>query len=116
QVKRLGAGGYQREAGDTARLFAAVSEGGRRGGTSPVVARGVAVAALSALGRDGGALMSEPKSAMCVRMAKLNYHQCLASAGTHYEDIYCLGVHALSETGQCVLDATKPARSRVAAR
>jgi hypothetical protein len=110
QVKR--AAGYQADPGDRARLTAAVSEGGRRGGASPVAARGVAVAALTVLGHDGAArtLMSEPRSGMCLRMAKLNFHQCLASAGTHYEDIYCLGVHAMGEPGQCVAAAARPTR------
>jgi len=45
-----------------------------------------------------------------VRMAKLNYHQCLASAGPYYEDVYCLGRHALQETGQCVAQAGGAAR------
>jgi hypothetical protein len=118
EVKRLGSVGYQRRDGDAARLFAAVSEGGRRSGLSPVVVRGVALAALSAVGEEarGRTLMAEPRSSMCLRLAKLNYHQCLASAGTPYEDIYCLGVHAMAETGQCVVDATKPSRTRVAAR
>jgi len=107
------AAGYRPEAADRARLTAAITEGGRRGGPSPVVARGVALAALTVLGQDGQgrSLLSEMKSGQCLRIAKLNYHQCLAAAGTHYEDIYCLGVHAMSDPGQCVVDATKPAKS-----
>ena len=60
------------------------------------------------LGEDGKAraLMSEPRSGSCLRLAKLNYHQCLASAGPHYEDIYCLGQHPMMDPGQCVVDAT----------
>ena len=111
------AAGYRAEAADRARLSAAIAEGGRRGGASPVIARGVAVAALTVLGQDSAArgLMTERKAAQCIRSAKLNYHQCLAASGTHYEDIYCLGVHAMSDPGQCVVDATKPARTRRAA-
>jgi hypothetical protein len=107
------AAGYHADAGDRASLIAAIAEGGRRGGTSPVVARGVALAALTVLGQDGAgrSLLSEPKAGQCLRWAKLNYHQCLAAAGTHYEDIYCLGVHAMSDPGQCVVQATKPAKS-----
>lgn len=107
------AAGYHPEAADRARLTAAISEGGRRGGASPVVARGVALAALTVLGQDaaGRPLLTEPRAAQCLRLAKLNYHQCLAAAGTHYEDIYCLGVHAMKDPGQCVVDATKPAKS-----
>ena len=79
-------------------------------------ARGVAVAALSVLGEDGKAhaLMSEPRAGMCLKMAKLNLYQCLASAGPHYEDIYCLGQHAMIDTGQCMVDATKPPKVRLA--
>jgi hypothetical protein len=108
------AAGYRPDPVDRASLASALSESGRRGGASPVAARGVAVAALSVLGQDGAArsLMDEPRSASCLRLAKLNFHQCLAAAGTHYEDIYCLGVHAMTDPGQCVVDATKPARSR----
>ena len=107
------AAGYHPEAADRARLTAAISEGGRRGGASPVVARGVALAALTVLGQDGAGrpLLNEIRSGQCLRTAKLNYHQCLAAAGTHYEDIYCLGVHAMTDPGQCVVEATKPAKS-----
>jgi hypothetical protein len=107
------AAGYRPEASDRASLSAALSEGGRRGGTSPVINRGLTVAALTVLGQDGPArsLMNEPRSSGCLRTAKLMYHQCLAAAGTHYENIYCLGLHAMADPGQCVVDATKPARS-----
>ena len=106
------AASYRAEGGDRAQLAVAVAEGGRRGGASPVISRGVAVAALTVLGQDGAArsLMSEPRSSDCLRRAKLNYHQCLAAAGTHYEDIYCLGVHAMTDPGQCMVEATRPAR------
>ena len=92
----------------------AFADTGRRGGTSPVISRGVAVAALTVLGQDAAArnLMSERNAGMCLRTAKLNYHQCLAASGTHYEDIYCLGVHAMRDPGDCVVAATKPARVR----
>lgn len=114
QVKRISTAGYRPNAEDRGRLSAAVAEGGRRGGASPVVSRGVALAALTVLGQEGQgrSLLSEPRSGACLRWAKMNFHQCLASAGTAYEDIYCLGVHAMSETGQCVVEATKPVRIR----
>ena len=106
------AAGYRADPADRGRLSAAIAETGRRGGASPVVTRGVAVAALTVLGQEGAArtLMQEPKSAQCLRIAKLNYHQCLAAAGTHYEDIYCLGLHAMADPGQCVVDATRQTR------
>jgi hypothetical protein len=118
RVKRISAAGYQLSRDDAGRLQSSLSGSGRRGGApSPLVARGVAVAALSVLGEDGKAhaLMSEPRAGMCLRLAKLNLYQCLASAGPHYEDIYCLGQHAMIDPGQCVVDATKPAKVRLAA-
>jgi hypothetical protein len=113
-VERTSAGGYRPDPADHARLTAALADNGRRSGSSPVIERGLAVAALTALGDDGAArsLMREPRSGMCLREAKLNFHQCLASAGTHYEDIYCLGLHAMADPGQCVVDATRPAPMR----
>jgi hypothetical protein len=116
RVKHISAEGYRPSREDPAQLQSALSDSGRRGGApSPVVARGVALAALSVLGEDGKArsLMSEPRSGMCLRLAKLNLYQCLASAGPHYEDIYCLGQHAMIDPGQCVIEATRaptPAR------
>jgi hypothetical protein len=108
------AAGYRAEPADRARLTAAVMDGGRRNGTSPVISRSVAVAALTVLNQDGAArsLMSESRSGQCLRIAKLNFHQCLAASGTHYEDIYCLGLHAMTDPGQCVVDATKPRSMR----
>ena len=91
----------------------ALAQGERRpGAPSPVVARGVALAALSVLGEDsrGRNLMSEPRTDSCLRLAKLMLYQCLASAGPHYEDIFCLGQHAMIDTGQCVVEATRAAR------
>jgi hypothetical protein len=119
RVKHLSATGYQPSREDAEHLQAALTEGGARrpGPASPLVARGVALAALSVLGetRQAHALMSEPRTTTCLHMAKLNLYQCLASAGPHYEDIYCLGQHAMIDTGQCVVEATKaPAGRQVA--
>jgi hypothetical protein len=117
RVKRLSAAGYQPSRDDPAQLQAALSEGGRRAGApSPIVTRGVALAALSVLGDEakGRNLMSEPRAAACLRIAKLNLYQCLASAGPHYEDIFCLGQHAMIDPGQCVVDATKAPATRSA--
>lgn len=110
QVKQISAAGYRAEPGDAARLRSAFAEAGRRGGAaSPLVTRAVAVAALEALGEGarGHGLMHDPSAGMCLKMAKLNLYQCLASAGPQYEDIYCLGVHALSEPAHCVNDAAR---------
>ncbi|SFJ13322.1 hypothetical protein [Caulobacter sp. UNC279MFTsu5.1] len=79
----------------------------------PLVIRGLAVAALAALGYAGDdklplieAVMAEPASAMCLNMGKLNLYQCLAVAKPHYEDVFCLGQHVMIDTGMCVLKAS----------
>jgi hypothetical protein len=117
RVKRLSTETYQPGRDDPAQLQSALAQGPRRpGAPSPVVARGVALAALSVLGEDGRArsLMSDARSADCLKLAKLNLYQCLASAGPHYEDIYCLGQHAMIDPGQCVVDATRTPAARLA--
>ena len=80
---------------------------------APVVTRGLAVAALAILGEGGDdndaaveALLTEPEAGQCLNMAKLNLYQCLAVAGPWYEDIFCLGEHALGETSQCISKET----------
>ncbi len=101
---------YRPDDTDRAQLQRAVSQGGARPGASgPVVQRGVALAALSVLGQGdrGRALLNEPKSGMCLRLAKLDFHQCLSAAGPYYEDIYCLGQHAMIDPGQCVVEAAQ---------
>ncbi|MDB5456711.1 MAG: hypothetical protein JWP92_2296, partial [Caulobacter sp.] len=79
----------------------------------PLVIRGLAVAALAALGAAGDpnldlikAVMAEPNTDMCLNMAKLNLYQCLAVSKPHYEDVFCLGQHILMDTGQCVVKAS----------
>ncbi len=92
-------------------------DGGRSAGEgnaafTPVTVRAAALAALALLGAadddhvDGlENVMHEEKSADCMKMAKLNLYQCLAVAGPHYEDVFCLGQHALIDTAQCVSTA-----------
>jgi hypothetical protein len=77
---------------------------------TPLVVRSLAVAALAALGYADDAsleqvmpIMAEPTSAQCLNMSKLNLYQCLAVAKPHYEDVFCLGQHVLSDTGSCLL-------------
>jgi hypothetical protein len=79
----------------------------------PLVIRGLAVAALAALGAAGDnnlttidAVMAEPASAMCLNMSKLNLYQCLAVSKPHYEDMFCLGQHIMIDTGMCVIKAS----------
>jgi hypothetical protein len=48
-------------------------------------------------------ILAEPTGAVCLNMAKLNLYQCLAVARPHYEDVFCLGQHALEDTGSCLM-------------
>jgi len=82
-------------------------------GASPAVTHGLALAALALLGQAGedktetvASLMDEEKDSECLKMAKLNLFQCLAVAGPHYEDIFCLGQHAMMETAQCMIKSS----------
>ena len=109
--------------GDVARLLTQVSTGGAEAGrgsagASPVVDHSLALAALAILdgtdGADEGRLdqvVSERVSAECLKMAKLNLFQCLSVVGPEYEDVYCLGQHAVLDTGQCVAGGAAPAET-----
>jgi hypothetical protein len=121
QAKALSA--FRRGAADEemARLLVQVSTvrgaedlSGRR--MSPVAAHSLAMAALAILdgasareGRTALEVASEKGSADCLRLAKLNLFQCLSVAGPEYEDVYCLGQHAVLDTAQCVASAAQPA-------
>lgn len=79
---------------------------------TPVVVRGLAVAALGALGEAGDdneaqveSLLNDSNGGFCLNMSKLNLYQCLAVAKPWYEDIFCLGQHVLIDTGQCITKA-----------
>jgi hypothetical protein len=83
-----------------------------RGAETPMVDNALTLAALAILGHAGDAnegeiqpLLGDENTGWCVKMAKLNYFQCLSVAGPHYEDIYCLGKHAIGDTAQCVVEA-----------
>ncbi len=105
---------------DTAQLVKTVlslRKGGSAdtGSSAPTAAvvNGIAIAALAVLneaGDDNAArlepLLNDARSAECVKMAKLNLFQCLAVAGPQYEDVFCLGQHAVMETAQCVVAAS----------
>jgi hypothetical protein len=119
QVKRISTVAYHPGRDDAEALQASLATGSRRpGAPGSAVTRGVALAALSALGeanRGRSLMVSEPRTGSCLHMAKLNLYQCLASAGPRYEDIYCLGQHAMIDTGQCVVEAAHAPR-QVASR
>jgi hypothetical protein len=77
---------------------------------TPLVIRGLAVAALAALGEGGeehaaqlDSLLNDPTTSYCLGMAKLNLYQCLAVSKPHYEDVFCLGQHIMMDTGQCLM-------------
>jgi len=76
---------------------------------TPLIAHALQLAALAALGEAGdGAydrltyLTDEVNTGLCLNMAKLNLYQCLAVAGPHYEDIFCMGQHIMLDTGACL--------------
>ncbi len=86
---------------------------GGSGRLTPVVNQGLTLAALAVLGEAGeehadrvAALLTKVSSAQCLKMARLNLYQCLAVAGPNYEDVFCLGQHAMMETARCVAEAS----------
>ena len=121
RIKAMSAAFFTPGDDDAGRLIQAATApredsgiGGGEGGAAftPVTVRAAALAALAVLGAAGDAdaakldvVMHEQKSGYCMKMAKLNLYQCLAVAGPHYEDVFCLGQHALIDTAQCVNDA-----------
>ena len=132
QTKALSAAIMNGEAGDVDQLKLAMNGGADpaaaqvlavhgqsiQGPYAPVVERGLALAALAALGEAGEenaaavqAIETEPTDGACLNLAKLNLYQCLAVAVPWYEDIFCLGEHALGETAQCISnEAASPAQ------
>ena len=78
---------------------------------SPLIAQAMALAVMVAIGEAEDDthldrlswLMEDRHSNQCVKEAKLNLYQCLAVAKPHYEDVFCLGQHALKDTGACVV-------------
>ncbi len=121
QAKSLSATPVVGDIAETARLQSATAGTASLGLTAapapppftPVVIRSLAVAALSVLGEATdanletiNAVMFEPNTGMCVNMAKLNLYQCLAVSKPHYEDVFCLGQHAMMDTARCVIKAS----------
>ena len=77
---------------------------------TPLVARAVALAGLAAIGMAGDDQvarimpnLTDPEATFCLNIARLNLFQCLAVAGPRYEDMFCLGQHALIDTGACLI-------------
>jgi hypothetical protein len=76
----------------------------------PMVARALQLAAVAAIGEATDQaydnltqVMVDDDTTACLHMAKLNLHQCLAVAKPNYEDIFCLGQHAMADTGTCLV-------------
>lgn len=85
---------------------------------SPSVVRAMAIAALAILGKAGDQdmaylqpLMANDGDAFCFNMAKLNLYQCLSVARPYYEDVYCLGLHAMADKGRCVIASAGPMKA-----
>jgi hypothetical protein len=79
---------------------------------SPLVIRAVALAALAAVGHAGDEaadhlswLSDDYFADHCLAEAKLALFECLAVARPNYEDVFCLGQHALKDTGACTVQA-----------
>ena len=77
---------------------------------SQATVRSLAIAALAILGKAGDEnmdyvrpLLVNDGDGFCFNMAKLNLYQCLSVARPYYEDVYCLGLHAMGDTGRCVI-------------
>lgn len=74
---------------------------------SQVIARGMSIAALAILGEANNPdtlnqLMTVPSDTTCLSLAKLNLMQCLSVSKPHYEDVFCLGQHAMADTAACI--------------
>jgi hypothetical protein len=77
---------------------------------SPLIVRAVALAALAAVGQAGDDdaahltwLFDDYFTTHCIAQAKLALNECLAVARPNYEDVFCLGQHAMNDTGSCVV-------------
>lgn len=80
---------------------------------TPVIDHALQLAAIAALGEATDeiydrldAVAGDDDSTACLAAAKRNFHQCLAVAKPNYEDIFCMGQHALMDTGACMAKAT----------
>ncbi|QUD89241.1 hypothetical protein [Phenylobacterium montanum] len=118
QAKALSSTPVSPSADDISQLFKVaaalrdqtVSAPGGAPGYTPVVQRGMTLAVLALVGRatreelESTGLTKVRDSAGCMQAAKLNLYQCLAVAGPHYEDVYCIAEHALKDTGRCLRD------------
>jgi hypothetical protein len=80
---------------------------------TPLITRALAIAAIAALGEAGDdkfdtvvlPMLTEDTAAYCLNIAKLNYFECLSVSRPYYEDVFCVGQHAMVDTGMCVIKA-----------
>jgi hypothetical protein len=93
--------------------ISAVAEAPAPAAYPSIVVRALAVAAVAALGEaDAGGrdlitpLMVDGVGGTCLSHARLDLYQCLAVAKPHYEDVFCLGQHAIMDAGVCLLKST----------
>ena len=77
---------------------------------SALVIRAVALAALASIGQANdddvphlGWLTDDYYLDHCLAEAKLSLYECIAVAKPNYEDVFCLGQHAMKDTGGCVV-------------
>ncbi|HVN00366.1 MAG TPA: hypothetical protein VMT68_09135 [Caulobacteraceae bacterium] len=77
---------------------------------SAMVVRAVALAALASIGQAGdddfahlGWLTDDYYLDHCLAETKLSLYECLAVAKPNYEDVFCLGQHAMKDTGACLV-------------
>lgn len=73
----------------------------------PLVAHALQLAAIAALGEATDDAYDRLTPVMAdgdvegrLHLARLNLNQCLAVARPHYEDIFCMGQHAIADTGE----------------
>jgi hypothetical protein len=79
---------------------------------SPLVVRAVALAVLAAIGQAGDDMVGNVRWLTddyfmdhCLSETKLALYECLAVARPNYENAFCLGQHAMKDTGSCVVRA-----------
>jgi hypothetical protein len=126
EVKSLSASRRVPSDGDNAHLIETAAGPAAPGATEEprptnVVVRALALAAEADLGAARNEdlprlqpLLADESIGDCLRMSKLNLYQCMAVAGPQYEDVFCLGQHALMDTGQCLTKAAGEMATAVA--
>lgn len=75
-----------------------------------LVTHAIALAALAAIGQAGDSqaanlawLTDDYFMDHCAAETKLSLFECLAVAKPNYEDVFCLGTHAMKDTGACLV-------------